>query len=346
MSIFKKLRIQTKTNIIAVMIILSIGLSSFEIFTNVQVQNADLSKVAGSADLVVNQLIPLNGLIGKIRLDAAEVQQFFSDYGATRAEDGLGDGIENAQKAAKEFHENVEAARKIAVDLKLTEVAEALDEAEKAFKPYFGIGEAMAKAYVSNGTKGGNAMMPQFDKAAEGMDEGVAKLEKVVTAVSSKEFGGLQSAITDIQTGSARIKAVTLISGAVMIGVASLLIVFLLFGVTRPLGRLRGVMMELAEGSLDVDAIYADRADEIGEMAKTLKVFKDNAMENLRMKMAQEQEALDRQQRQEEADELTDMFASGISGVLETLSSASTAMAGTAESVHAAAQDPIARSTW
>ena len=339
MSIFNKLKIQTKTNVIAVIIIISICISSFEIFSNVQNQNGDLSKVAGTADLVVNQLIPLNNLIAKIRLDAAEVQQFFSDYGATRAEDGLGDGIENAAKAAKEFHENVESARKIAGELKLTEVAEALEDAEKAFKPYYQVGEAMAKAYVSDGTKGGNAMMPQFDKAAEGMDEGVAKLEKVVVAVSSKEFGGLQSAIVGIQAGSARIETITVISGAVLIGVATALIVFLLFGVTRPLRRLRGVMLELAQGALDVETIYADREDEIGEMAQTLVVFKDHAMENLRMKMAAEQDALDRQFRQEEADELTDMFASGISGVLSTLSGASTSMAGTAESVHAAAQD-------
>ena len=234
MSIFNKLRIQTKVNIIAILIIASIAFSSFVIFTNVEDQDHHLSKVAGSADLVVSQLIPLNSLIAKIRLDAAEVQQFFSDYGATRAEDGLGDGIENAAKAAKEFHENIEAAAKIASALKMVEVAEALEEAEKAFKPYYETGATMAKAYVSDGTKGGNGLMPQFDKAAEGMDEGIAKLEKVVTAVSAKEFGSLQSAITGIQADSSRIMSVTVISGAVLVGVASLLILFLLFGVTRP----------------------------------------------------------------------------------------------------------------
>ena len=339
MSIFNKLRIQTKANLIAIAIIVSIFASSFAIFSNVKSQNRDLSQVAGAADMVVNQLIPLNALIAKIRLDAAEVQQFFSDYGATRAEDGLGDGIENAAKAAKEFHENIEAAGKIASSLKLTEVAAALEQAEKAFTPYYQVGESMAKAYVSNGTKGGNAMMPQFDKAAEGMDEGVAKLEKAVTAISTREFAGLQGAITDIQAGSTRIETITLVSGAVMVAVASLLIAFLLFGVTRPLRRLRGVMLELAQGALEVETIYADRRDEIGEMANTLVVFKDNARENLRMKEEEQRQAADRLARQEEAEELTDMFASGISGVLETLSGASAGMAQTAESVHAAAQD-------
>ncbi len=339
MSSLGNFKIQTKTNIIAFIIILSISLSSFEIFTHVQEQIAGLSTVSSAAEVVVNRLIPLNSLIAKIRLDAAEVQQFFSDYGATRAEDGLGDGIENAAKAAKEFHEHIAAAGQIASDLKLTEVSEALAAAEKAFKPYYDVGEAMAKAYVSGGTKGGNSMMPQFDKSAEGMDEGVAKLEKVVLEVSAREFGGLQGAITDIQSGSRTIKLISEISGAVLLGVAALLIAFLLFGVTRPLARLCEVMLQLAKGDLEVEDIYVGRSDEVGEMAKTLQVFKANALENLRMKQATEEQALDRQRQVEENEELTDMFASGISGVLETLSTASSEMAGTAESVHVAAQE-------
>ncbi|MEI6557183.1 MAG: methyl-accepting chemotaxis protein [Rhodospirillaceae bacterium] len=339
MSILNKLKIQTKTNIIATLIFLSILMSSFEIVSSVEAQNQDLSRVAATADRVVNQLIPLNGLIAKIRLDAAEVQQFFSDYGATRAEDGLGDGIENAAKAAREFQAAVSAARAIADGLRLAQVSEALEAAATAFKPYYNIGAAMAAAYVSGGTSGGNAMMPEFDKAAQAMDEEMVKLDGVVTRISSKEFVGLQGAISGIQEGSAKIKAATLLSGGVLFAVAAVLIVFLLFGVTRPLRRLSEVMLRLAKGDLGVGIIYAERADEVGEMAETLQVFKDHATENLRLKLAQEEDVRDRKRRQEESEELTDMFASGISGVLEVISRSSSSMAATAESVHVAAQD-------
>jgi Methyl-accepting chemotaxis protein len=73
---------------------------------------------------------------------------------------------------------------------------------------------------------------------------------------------------------------------------------FIGFNIARPVVRLTGVMERLAEGKLDQDVPAAERGDEIGQMARTVRVFKDNALrvqelsreqEGIRVRAAEEQ---------------------------------------------------------
>ena len=48
--------------------------------------------------------------------------------------------------------------------------------------------------------------------------------------------------------------------------------------VTKPITRLTGTMKALAEGHLDVEVKGSGRSDEIGEMARTVEVFRENAL--------------------------------------------------------------------
>ncbi len=65
---------------------------------------------------------------------------------------------------------------------------------------------------------------------------------------------------------------------------------FIGFNIARPIVRLTGVMERLAEGRLDQDVPAAERGDEIGQMARTVRVFKDNAMRV--QELSREQESL------------------------------------------------------
>ncbi|WP_193171128.1 methyl-accepting chemotaxis protein [Nisaea nitritireducens] len=63
--------------------------------------------------------------------------------------------------------------------------------------------------------------------------------------------------------------------------------------VTRPLLKLTDAMRGLADGDNDVEIPGTTSADEIGEMAQTVEVFKTNAIENARLR--EEQRAMERQ---------------------------------------------------
>ncbi|MEI7609360.1 MAG: HAMP domain-containing methyl-accepting chemotaxis protein, partial [Rhodospirillaceae bacterium] len=98
-----------------------------------------------------------------------------------------------------------------------------------------------------------------------------------------------------------------------------------------PVNDMTAVMSRLAHGDLTVMVPALSNKDEIGEMARAVQVFKDNAKENEKLKTAQEEEALAKHRRQQESEELIDMFSASVSGVFHSLSEASSTMSNTAE---------------
>lgn len=98
-----------------------------------------------------------------------------------------------------------------------------------------------------------------------------------------------------------------LVSLAVVVGIGFL--GFLVArGIANPIGELTKVMSVLAEGDNSVDIPHADRGDEIGQMAATVNIFKENAIENVRLaaeaKEAAEAEAAREKKAAEEEERL------------------------------------------
>lgn len=95
-------------------------------------------------------------------------------------------------------------------------------------------------------------------------------------------------------------KDITLLVFTLAVGALSFWLV--IQRIAGPIVELSQVMTKLSEGDLDVQVGGTDRSDEIGQMAKSVQVFKDNAIENIRLAKAQ-QEAEERQrQNQEQAE--------------------------------------------
>lgn len=65
-------------------------------------------------------------------------------------------------------------------------------------------------------------------------------------------------------------------------GIAAALLVSVK-GITGPVNRLRVRMISLAHGETESDVAGTDRADELGEMARAVSVFRDNAIERIRV---------------------------------------------------------------
>ena len=80
-----------------------------------------------------------------------------------------------------------------------------------------------------------------------------------------------------------------------------------LYRVLRPVNALSETMMVLAEGNLEVDIPHANHQNEIGNMARSVQVFKDNAIERRAMEERQrEQEEADRKRAEEEEERKRD----------------------------------------
>ena len=78
------------------------------------------------------------------------------------------------------------------------------------------------------------------------------------------------------------------IVGLVVTVLAAAAFLFTVRRILRPLGTLRATMLDLANDKLDGEIAGADRQDEVGDMARTVEVFKGNIVEAKRLRGEQD----------------------------------------------------------
>ena len=110
------------------------------------------------------------------------------------------------------------------------------------------------------------------------------------------------------------------------------------FGIVKPIVLLKAVMEALAGNDLKAHVPGTDRRDEVGDMARTVEVFKKNGLEVERMR-AEQQMAEKRNAEQRKADmiKLADDFEGAVGEIIETVSSASTELEASAGTLTATA---------
>jgi methyl-accepting chemotaxis protein len=109
--------------------------------------------------------------------------------------------------------------------------------------------------------------------------------------------------------------------------------------ILRPLFSLTGAMAELAKDNLDVTVPGVARADEIGEMARTVEVFKTKGLEVRRMKAEQaEAERRTAEIRKAEMVRMADDFEGAVGQIVETVASTSTQLEASANALTSTAR--------
>jgi methyl-accepting chemotaxis protein len=120
--------------------------------------------------------------------------------------------------------------------------------------------------------------------------------------------------------------------------IASLLFNFLV--TSRPLMRLNGALGKMAAGELSVEIPGASRGDEIGDIAKTVIVIRENADHKARDE-AEGKAQRDRaraEQRKQEMHHLADSFEGAVGKIVEAVSAASAELEASATALAATAQ--------
>jgi methyl-accepting chemotaxis protein len=130
----------------------------------------------------------------------------------------------------------------------------------------------------------------------------------------------------EVLTETAQANRVGQIMTAVVILSLIASMAFSFLGIARPMTRLNGALGKMAGGNLDVVIPGANRGDEIGDLAKTVTVIRENAEQKARdeaeAKIKQDQIAA--QQRKADMIKLADNFETAVGEIVETVSSAST----------------------
>src|SRR5215510_7821595 len=110
------------------------------------------------------------------------------------------------------------------------------------------------------------------------------------------------------------VSCILLALGAFAVVISLLMII----GVVRPLKAMTAAMQNLAKGHVDVTVPALDRNDEIGEMAKTVVVFRDAAVEKTRLEaQAAERERQSAADREAAMAQVASEFESTVSGLVK-----------------------------
>jgi methyl-accepting chemotaxis protein len=149
-----------------------------------------------------------------------------------------------------------------------------------------------------------------IDEQTKMIDALIASAEKASDELTERVNGTIRTLWISVMLGLVAGFAV-----ALWIGIA---------GLAKPIGRLKIVMEAFANNDLKADVPGSERRDELGEMARTVEVFKKNGLEVERMRA--EQQALEKrnaEQRKADMIRLADSFESAVGTIIQTVSSAS-----------------------
>jgi methyl-accepting chemotaxis protein len=171
--------------------------------------------------------------------------------------------------------------------------------------------------------------------AAELIAKTVAMLREAAgTAKAEAEARAAQAATVSLGLG--------LFVVLVMIGTA----VYSSIGVIRPINAMTGAMQTLAAGDTSVEVPGVGRADEIGEMASAVQVFKDNALAKIALEEEQEAAKLRAEAEKTAIMAATaDSFEQAVGSIVAAVSSSAVQLQSAAQTMSAAAEETSNQST-
>ncbi len=197
-------------------------------------------------------------------------------------------------------------------------------------------------------------LAPQYIKAFDDVVAAVFEVEKLVNDIMAKQaeelasllaaakdgqvttLNGLSEAMTAMMRSTS---TTTIVVSVVAVAFGGLLAWIIGRGIAGPVTAMTAAMRRLAGGDHAVEIPAQGRRDEIGEMAGTVQVFKDNMITAARLAAEQAAENEVKLRRAQKVDELTRGFEEKVGHLVGVLSSAATEMEATAQSMAATAEE-------
>ena len=163
-------------------------------------------------------------------------------------------------------------------------------------------------------------------EAAMGSRGAAEALQSKVRAVADRLNDRVENLSKDAATeyeAASRLMMIVSVVGVVF----GLVLGFLIgqYGIAAPIRAVVSLLQLLANGSFNADVKGTDRKDEVGDVARTALVFKENGLAKIRME-AEQKEAEQNAIRVRKADmiKLANDFEGAVGEIIETVSSAST----------------------
>ena len=262
MSKFDSLNIRQKTLISSLLLAAVMMAASALIFR-------DSQRLAEAADTLTDKDLPLMDLAHDLKLDIVQVQQWLTDISATRGQDGLDDGFQQAETYALKFHEDLKEIQRLAPELRMGD-----GRIENDFEAYYAAGKRMAEAYVRGGAAAGNPMMSTFDKTAEKLASEVDRLLGKILDLGRKE-----AEAEKILTHKTR---QTLFFSVLAMFLSLAAIIWLVHHRLKALVDIMPKISRIGEGDL-THGLPSDQQDEVGQISKSLDDMRQKMLDSTKL---------------------------------------------------------------
>lgn len=248
---FKNLKISTKLYIgFSTVIILAIVMA----VTNY----VNYTGISNSTNTSKEELYPILKNANIMVEDVIQVQQWCTDISATRALDGLDDGIIRSDEFADDFRRRLNEL--LVLDTKNSKM---LNNLKKPFDQFHQTATKMANAYINEGTASGNLIMGEFDKDSEVIQGMVREYYAIIENEFNEGLVNIENkTISATNTGNI-LALFSILFGAVIAFYISRII-------SSPIKKISEIANEISIGDINQNIEYQSK-DEIGHLAKSFR---------------------------------------------------------------------------
>jgi methyl-accepting chemotaxis protein len=301
----------------------------------------NLNEDSDQQEVATQEVDLVNGLLQSvISMDAAA-----NDVAADPAADNIKSNKDSIAAEIASFEANIEKVKEFANEEQLALIAKVqesykayipaneniLDEAEKVAMSANAELMANERHMVVEAMKDGEEEVEALRKELRGYVDYTIKEAEEISASATKTY---HLAIEEL---TLMIVAAILFgtSGGVLMGV---------YGISRPTRKQVGTLENLINGNLEVDVVGAERRDEVGDVARAAKMFKEVLVKNREMAAAEKLEQERKEKRQQRVQELIQGFDVNATETVSTVAAASTELSQTAEEMSKIAGETNSRS--
>ena len=186
--------------------------------------------------------------------------------------------------------------------------------------------------------------------AAAGREWGDNDANRAVRSALNKDLEALSKVYAERRKQIVRQGDVNRTLALALTGLGGLALVVVVIGVliisrsvARPLAVITATIKRVAEGAENVEVPHTDRADEIGALARAIRIFQGAMDGNRSLNTQVLQDSKAREQRAGHIEASVESFRAAIGGVLRAVTDNASAMRDTAQSISRVASDASAR---
>ncbi len=199
---------------------------------------------------------------------------------------------------------------------------------------------------LMNGVKANGEILLRYEYVKPGQQTPIRKLGYAVAVPGFDMYLGTGAYLDDLDD---KFRPIIWVLGLAILGIAVISggIAWMIGrSISKPLALLGARMQDLADGKLESAIPGVGRGDEVGKMAATVQIFKDNAVRMRELEKSEaETQARAASERRTAMENLAGDFERSVNGIVRSVSTAAAGMQTTAQSMTSTASDASARAS-